>query len=236
MNRIFVPSFGTADWRRLLAKPETQWRRNKSALETAVSWEGARGTTRGLPDGIASLLDTEPTFRGASLVLGIPEHQVELDGGGHASQTDLWALLSANSGLVSVSIEAKAGESFDKLVSEWLKDAPSSSGKPARLSQLRTILELSDDDAQRCRYQLLHRSVSAILEAQRFKVSTALFLVQAFGDNSSSFDDYVAWAKLLGIVAEPNRVHHVGQRGGVSFWIGWSDNAFASDDAARSAI
>lgn len=236
MNRIFVPTLGPTDWRRLLADPQKQWRQKKSAWEAAVAWEAARRTPRGLPDGIASLLDTEPTFSGASLVLGLPEHQVGLDGGGHASQTDLWALLSTDSGLVSVSIEAKAGESFDKLVSEWLKDASPSSGKPARLSQLRGILELSDDDAQRCRYQLLHRSVSAILEAQRCKVSTALFLVQAFGDNSSSFEDYVEWAKLLGIAAEPNRVHHVGQRGGVSFWIGWSDNAFASDAAARSAI
>jgi hypothetical protein len=39
--------------------------------------------------------------------LGIPEHQVQFDGGGHASQTDLWALLRAPIGLVSMAVEAK---------------------------------------------------------------------------------------------------------------------------------
>jgi hypothetical protein len=236
MNRIFIPTLGPTDWRRLLADPQKQWRQKKSAWEAAVAWEAARRTTRGLPDAIATLLDSEPTFFGASLVLGLPEHQVALEGGGHASQADLWVLVSTDTGLVSMSIEAKAGESFDRLVSDWSKDASPNSGKPTRLSQLRAILELTEDDVQHCRYQLLHRSVSAILEAQRFKLSTALFLVQAFGDNSSSFEDYVAWAKMLGVTAEPNRVHHVGQRGDVSFWIAWSDNAFASDDDTRSAI
>lgn len=49
MNRLFVPTLGPADWRRLLADPVTQWERYKSALEMAVCWDVARDLQRGVP-------------------------------------------------------------------------------------------------------------------------------------------------------------------------------------------
>src|SRR5438105_13788719 len=109
MNRIFVPTSGTSDWRRLLADPARHWVQGRSALELAVAWEEASKTPRGLPAAVAQLLDSHPQFRGATLLLAIPEHKVQLDGGGHDSQNDLWALLRAPVGLLSVTVEAKAG-------------------------------------------------------------------------------------------------------------------------------
>ena len=41
MHRLFIPSWGPSDWRRLLANPSTQWVRRKSAFELAVAWESA---------------------------------------------------------------------------------------------------------------------------------------------------------------------------------------------------
>src|SRR5689334_19327954 len=123
MRRLFVPTFGPSDWRRLLADPGKQWRQTKSAYECAVAWEAARKDIRGLPPEVADLLDAYDQFRGASLLLGLPEHQVLLDGGAHLSQTDLWLLLDSPIGVTSVAVEAKAGESFDQTVSDWLKDA-----------------------------------------------------------------------------------------------------------------
>jgi len=114
---------GPSDWRRLLADPRKQWRATKSAYEAPVAWESARNGVRGLPSEIAAHLDSDAAFRGAHLLLALPEHQVALEGGGHASQTDLWALLSAPIGVVSTAIEAKAGEPFDRTVREWLSDA-----------------------------------------------------------------------------------------------------------------
>ena len=49
--------------------------------------------------------------------------------------------------------------------------------------------------------KLMHQPVSAILEAKRFQLSRALFLVHAFGDNDSSLEDYRVWAKQLGVDA-----------------------------------
>lgn len=227
---------GPSDWRRLLANPATQWRQTKSAFEAAVAWEAARNTVRGLPPAVANVLDTEPVFREASLLLGIPEHQVELTGGGHASQTDFWALVATATGVVSVAVEAKAGESFDKLVREWLAEASDRSGKPRRLDQLCSVLEIAREDTPEMRYQLLHRPVAAILEAIRFQLPRALFLVHAFGDNTASFADYRHWAQFLGVRAEADRMHYVGVRSGIELWIGWVGVPPADDATVRAAL
>jgi hypothetical protein len=244
MRRLFVPTLGPSDWRRLLADPEKQWRHSKSAYESAVSWEAARKSARGLPSEIAGLFDTVESFRGATLLLGIPEHQVDLEGGGHASQTDFWALIDAPSGVCSLAIEAKAGESFDKLVSDWLVESPASagaskrrpSGKPARLKQLCQLLELDEQQAKSCRYQLLHRPAVAILEARRFRLTTAVFLVHAFGKNTDSFNAFQHWAHLLGVEASAERLQRVGVRAGLTLWIGWLGVSPASDATLRDAV
>jgi hypothetical protein len=218
-----------------LADPEKHWKRGRSAFETAVAWEAASRSDRGLPPSIASVLDTEPAFAGATLLLGVPEHQVVLDGGGHPSQTDLWAVLATTEGVASVAIEAKAGEPFDKPVRDWIADAPSGSGKPARLEQLCAALGLSRDAAMPLRYQLMHRSVAALLEGQRLRLARALFLVQHFGSPGESLADYKTWASALGVEAHENRLHRVGNRLGLDFWIGWVTSGFA-DDATVAAV
>src|SRR5688572_20577597 len=137
MAKIFVPSKGPNDWRQLLADPDVHWRPTKSAFESATAWQGARRTARGLPTPIASALDSHPSTANAELVLALPELQVDLPGGGHASQNDVWALLRTEAQMISLCVEAKSGESFDRLVGEFLADAPSGSGKPQRLESLR---------------------------------------------------------------------------------------------------
>src|SRR6188474_3313853 len=156
MPQLLIPTSGPSDWRRFLADPGKQWVKGRSALELAVSWEAARRTPRGIPPSVIKILDSHSQFEGASLVIGIPEHQVQFDGGGHASQTDLWALLRGPIGLVSMSVEAKAGEGFDRTIASWLADAKPSSGKPARLAQLKSMLGIAGELPGTLRYQLLH--------------------------------------------------------------------------------
>jgi hypothetical protein len=244
MRRLFVPTFGPSDWRRLLANPETQWRASKSAYECAVAWEAARMTPRGLPPDLISLFDSTDEFRGASLLLGVPEHQVQLPGGGHASQTDFWALIDAPIGVCSLALEAKAGEHFDDLVGDWLptptEDATNltkrPSGKPLRLKHLCEVMELRERDAIACRYQLLHRPVAAIREAKRFRLRTALFLVHAFGDNSESWKDYERWAGFLSVTVAENSIHRLGTRDGIDLWLGWLNSSSAGDPTVRAAV
>lgn len=118
MKRVLTPTYGASDWRKFLADPETQWVRTASAFETAVSWESAQSTPRGLPIEIAAALDKHPDLSGAKLLVALPEHKVRLEGRGKASQNDVWALLRTERGYISMAVEGKAGEPFASTVAE----------------------------------------------------------------------------------------------------------------------
>jgi hypothetical protein len=138
MSRILAPSCGPSSWKGLLADPDKHWRRGRSAFETAVSWEAAQDTPRGLPTEIASLLDAQPALANATALMVLPEHKVRLDAYGRASQNDVWTLLRAGSAHISMAVEGKAGEPFGTSVETWLRDA--SPGKLARLEHLCGLL------------------------------------------------------------------------------------------------
>jgi hypothetical protein len=233
-HRVFVPSYGPADWRARLADPLLHWKRRKSAWELAVSWEGRRETVSGLPPEIEKALNAHPQFASARLLLAIPEHKVTLDDDRKPSQNDLWAILSTNAGLASVTIEAKAGEDFDRTIDEWLKD--DSRGKKERLAFLTETLGLGADLGGHIRYQLLHRTASALIEAKRWGLQTALMLVQSFSESSSSWSDYCNFTRLLG--ATPQRGTVVGPRrvNGIDLFTAWIDSPLADDSAAANAM
>lgn len=236
-SRLLVPTIGPADWRRLLADPAKQWKAGRSAYEVAVAWESARRTPRGLPKDVADVLDRCEDLRDAHLLFGIPEHQVVLEGGGHASQTDLWALLRTPVGLVSMAVEGKAGEGFGQRVDEWLKDASPRSGKPRRLAQLCRILALSEDRAHGCVYQLLHRSAAAILEAQRFGIDRAVLLVHSFlPEGHGSMTDFKAFGEQLGVHLAENEIVSAGVRDSVQLLVGCITSAPATDAQVRAAV
>jgi len=238
MHRLFVPSWGPSDWRRLLANPSTQWVRRKSAFELAVTWESARRTERGIPSRVAEFLDKHELTRGSRLVLGLPELQVDFPGGGHQSQTDLWALLRAPDQLVSLAVEAKSGEALDKPVAEWLKDVSPTSGKPARLAALREILCLTDSELAGIRYQLLHRSAAAVRMAEEYGASVAVLLVQAFGGvlDQASHTDFLKFADLMLCTPESEGPRRVGRSTCVPLLVGWLECPAAAEPALADAV
>lgn len=72
-----------------------------------------------------------------------------------------------------------------------------------------------------CAIKLLHRSASAVIEAKRFGAPHAVMLVHSFSQSHQWFEDYAAFAALLGVKVAVNRVVSVGQRGGVELHLGW---------------
>ncbi len=223
MKRIFVPSTGPGDWRRLLAAPERHWKPRKSAFECAASWEGVQRNARGLPGPVANALDSHPSTANAALLLAIPECRVEIPGGGHTSQNDVWALLRTEAGLVSLSVEAKCGEALDRPVGQWLADATARSGKPRRLEFLRECLGLSGVEISGLRYQPLHRAASALVQAERFGARVAVLLIHSFGDHADdqSRDDYRRFAEAMACAPAFESVVQVGRDTKVPLLIGW---------------
>ncbi len=238
MNRLYVPTLGPTDWRRLLADPATQWEPLKSALEMAVSWEGARETSRGFPPEVAAALDSLPELAGASLLLGLPEHKVSFEGGGHPSQNDLWALLKLPSGLASLAVEAKAGEKLDELVRDWLPKDGERSRKPERLSALQRRLAIPDLDVSGVRYQLLHRTASALKEAERFGAKVAVMFIQSFARQADeqSWQDFKFFAGLMGIAPLEGRLHLSPRDTTVPLCLGWVTSTPADLTQLRAAV
>ena len=73
-----------------------------------------------------------------------------------------------------IAVEGKVDEPFGDLVSTWNDH---SSGKERRLEALCASLGLRVADLGGIRYQLLHRTASAIYEAQRYRTTRAVMLV-----------------------------------------------------------
>lgn len=176
MPRIYLPSSGSHQWQWLLASPALQWKHAASAMALADAWENAKGW----PPAVSAALSTDDDFRDLELLLALPEHEVPLPGGSRASQTDLFVLARApSSDLMAIAVEGKAEEPFgDHTVAAWRKNG--SEGKAERLNHLLDVLGLVDDaKVGACRYQLLHRTASAVIEARRFGARHAVMLVNA---------------------------------------------------------
>jgi hypothetical protein len=160
------------------------------------------------------------------LSLGVPEHKVPLPGGTRPSQTDLWVLGHTEAGLVSIAVEAKVRESFGPTIEEWMeKETP---GRQKRWGQICELLEISPECNRALRYQLMHRTASALIEAKRFFARAAVLLVHSFGASRDSLVDFQQFARELGVVApEPGALVNVGRRGTVDMFIGWAEGPAA---------
>ncbi len=178
-----------------LAKRERHWKRGYSAYELAYSWVGAGG----IPDKVRSVLETCPDYAGATLVEGLFEREVDLRTPGRRSQTDLLAFVNSVHGYAVIAVEGKVDEPFGDLVSAWNDGSP---GKECRLKALCASLGLRVDDMDRIRYQLLHRTASAIYEAQRYQTTRAVMLVHSFSVTDKSFPDFQAFSRSMGIPVE----------------------------------
>ena len=200
MTRIFVPSKGPDDWRSLLAEPDKHWARGYSAQALAHCWEEAEG----FPLEIRRVLSQHYALDPVEPLLIFPEWKVSLVGGSRPSQNDVWILAKSQNGLVSVAVEGKVEEPFDKSLGEWKADA--SRGKEIRLSYLMEILGFRDPIPDSIRYQLLHRAASAVIEAERFGTHDAVMLVHSFSPANQWFDDFAAFVSLFGRKAEIDRL------------------------------
>jgi hypothetical protein len=212
LNKIYIPTSSAEQWAQFLAEPVNHWRKGYSARTLAYSWQEANG----FPIEVGSVLSS--TFPAVELLLALPEHQVPLPGGSRPSQNDIWVLARSQGQLVSIAVEGKVSEPFGPTMQEW--QAESSPGKAERLAYLLSLLGLSSaPDATR--YQLLHRTASAIIEAQRFNAAHAVMLVHSFSPSSEWFQDYAAFVALMGGGATENNMVSVSSRSGVSLHLAW---------------
>lgn len=225
MKRIYAPTTGPQDWKRLLARPDRHWKAAFSAMSVAQSWEAACDA---LPREIVDLLNTsdDSGLHGAELLLAIPEYQVELPGGSRSTQTDVFALVRTGASLAALAVEGKVNETFGPTVA-----AKRSEGASARLSFLHELLGLDAAATANLRYQLLHRTAAAIILAQRFRADSALLVVQSFSPDNRWIEEFERFSAALGVESRKGELIKVGDRGGKTLHLGWvcGDQRFRAD-------
>jgi hypothetical protein len=216
--RLHLPLIEPEDVVRHLGHRELHWKAGRSAHALTNLWSKANG----LPKSIRSILQSHPTFRSAELIDGFLERQVDLGSAGRPSQTDLLAVIGLEARIAIVAIEGKAGESFGDLVSKWLDGSDT---KNRRLEALCTTLGLSVEQARPLRYQLLHRTASAIYEAKRYRTDLAGMLVHNFASEQSGYLDFCSLAQALGAKeSEAGVLCGPFASDGVSLYLGWVDD------------
>jgi HD domain len=221
LNHVYLPSTGAHEWQWLLADPARHWKYGHSAMALADTWEHADGW----PEPVKHAFTADPDLAQCELLLALPEHQVPLPGGRAASQTDLFLLgRTPADELVAVAVEGKAGEPFgEETVDQWR--AHGGDGRRERLAFLLDVLKLADDQRLGAiRYQLLHRTASALIEAKRFAAPHAVMLVHAFGENAGSFADFQAFGQLYGADVAENSLCRVTDVHGVALHLGWASD------------
>jgi hypothetical protein len=218
MKRIYVPTKHPDDWQRFLAQPEKQWRSGYSAKELAECWEMANG----FPSEFQELFTKSgnPALWQLELLFAIPEYKVILPGGKRASQNDLFVLARAKDDqLVTIAVEGKVSESFGPTLKAWLIGA--SNGKRVRLKFLCDILGLSSEPPLDIRYQLFHRTASAIIESKRFNARYAMMIIHSFSSVHKGLVEYQNFLSLFGVSGRANELVKLPNPRNVSVYIGW---------------
>lgn len=200
---------------------EDKWRETRSAYELAYAWHGSGG----IPLRIRDTFDASghPELQRLKLEIGFVEKPVFLDTPIGPSMTDIMGYARNNAGEpVILAVEGKATESFGLPVRAWLRGdvpipPPDATPKPTRVRRLQFLAErlgLAVDLESPLYYQLLHRTISGVLEATLAGASAAVLLVHSFaqddGNNWAAYSDFVqalgADVPAKGAVSGPMRV------------------------------
>ena len=217
MSKIFIPTNKPTDWKPLLAKPK-HWKRGYSARALAYCWQEADGFPEYVK-GVFRYSEIE-FFQNVELLLAFPEWKVSLPGGSRPSQNDVFILAKGNNQLISIMVEGKVSEPFDKTIAEWRLG--SSEGKEARLKFLCEELQLEKEQINHIRYQLLHRTASAVIEAKKFNAQNALMLVHSFSQSDEWFEDYSQFLDLFGLKGiTPDSLVFAKSINGINLYFSW---------------
>jgi hypothetical protein len=215
MNKIFVPAKTIEDWKQLL--PPEHWKDGFSAKTLALCWNEAVD----FPESVRNVFKNSEIdlFQNVELLFAFPEYKVPLPGGVRPSQNDIFILAKGNCQLISITVEGKVSEGFGDTVNKWR--ANNSKEERQRLKFLLKKLQLTEDRVLPIPYQLLHRTASAIIEAENFGAKNALMLVHSFSQNDEGFDHYWQFSRLFNSDGKINSLVFAKNIRGIDLYLGW---------------
>nr|WP_247747045.1 hypothetical protein [Alkalihalobacillus sp. BA299] len=143
-----------------------------------------------------------------------------MPGGNASSQNDLYVLAKANNELLPIMVEGKVAEPFGETTASWFGDNPSD-GKQERLDFLLNLLSLNKDSVLDKRYQLLHRTASALIEAKKVSAKNALILIHSYSEIGKWYGDYAEFVKLFQLSPEKDGLVGPVQLNGINLYFSW---------------
>ena len=217
IHTTYIPTSKPDDWKSLLAEPEKHWKTGYSARALAYCWEEAKG----FPECVREVFTSSKVelFQDIKLLLAFPEYKVPLPGGSRPSQNDIFVIAKGNNRLVSLMVEGKVSEPFGETIAEWKKNY--TDGKKTRLIFLLETLQLNDSQIDSIRYQLVHRTASAIIEAKKFGFGNALMLVHSFSPSNEGFGDYCKFLALFGKKGKVDTLSSAKSIDGLNLYFAW---------------
>ena len=220
-NSFFAPIHKVEQWEPLLLPGK--FKDGFSAKTLAEEWNSIKGFPQSVKNVIAE--SKMKALKGIEFLHGFPEYKVHLPGSRNSpSQSDIFVLARNRSKeLISMTVEGKKSESFGEYVGEWLGKRPSR-GKMVRLRFLAECLEIEPDRIDHIRYQLLHRTASAIIEAEKFRAPIAVMLVHSFSDKREGFEDYQNFVNLFEIKRKEGEVTQISRVAEPDLYLMWVGN------------
>jgi hypothetical protein len=220
VNKIYHPLASVEDWRLGLADPVKQWRAGFSARTLAHCWSQANSW----PVEITALWKTNSDLKDARPLIMLTEHKVKMPGIGFDSQNDLFVLAKANGALSSVMIEGKVDETFGDTIARWRGSAEFTPNKKVRFEEICALIGLTNVP-DTIRYQLLHRTASAMIEAKTYTAASAVMIVHSFSrkpiEADSNWNDFAAFASLYQQAAVPDQLIELGTFEGIRLFVAW---------------
>lgn len=207
------PLRNIADWIETVGKKN--YKLGYSAFECCQSW---KSISNQLPEPLSRILSKSgiEVFRDIKPLWVIAEHPVFLDSLKTPSRNDIMAFCeNAADEKIAIAVEAKCREPFAERVNKWitLPDAPilprqgklfpdtmqPVPRKVRRLQFLNMVLGIEIQPDSHLRYQLLHRTASAIIEGRNLSARAAVMVVQAFTASVENFFDFSDFCDTLGL-------------------------------------
>lgn len=116
----------------------------------------------------------------------------------------------------------------------------SADNREARLAGLCARLGLAEREVMGLRYQLLHRTVAALEEAESWRAGVGVLRVEHFTSGGTaerdSFRDFCEFAELLNAVIAHGRLAEFSVPGALPLLAGWLDVECASDADVAAAL
>ena len=162
---------------------DKQWKKGRSAYELAKAWFPRKGECI-CPAELANMFEKSGIFNELSLLECEPEVNISFDEYSGPRRSDLILTAHCNKGIISVSIEAKADESFGKTVKKTLESARSitHSKISVRLDLLSKALfsNCVAETIMELRYQLIYALGAALSLADMSKAVASVFIIHEF--------------------------------------------------------